>query len=336
MQQGNNKIEATYFFRKPQPQYFSIEKVFELVIANLPDDIELVVYKLKNGTNGWWGRIKALFEAFRNRGTINHITGDVTFLALGLPRKGLVITYHDLESLAEYSGWRFKLIKYLWVKLPVQRAEVITVISEHTKQKIVEWTGVDKKKITVIPNPLPEEITYSPKPVMDSKPIILVVGTKKNKNVERIFEALKDIDCKILLIGKMTTVQQEIIKRLNLEVENLVHLPYNKIVDAYIRCDILCFPSLYEGFGMPIIEAQGTGRPVITSNFGAMKEVAGEGALLVDSYEIDKIKQAVEKLIKDTKLREELIKRGVINVERFFPKKIAFKYSEIYMNEVKV
>ena len=330
MQNKPDKIHVTYFFRKPQPQYFSIEKVFDLVIANLPDDIVPVVYKLKNGTNGWWGRIKALYEAYRNKGTINHITGDVTFLALGLPRKGLVITYHDLESLAEYRGWKLKFIKYLWVRIPVRRAEAITVISEHTKQKIIEWTGVEEKKITVIPNPLPEEITYSTKTVMESKPLILVMGTKKNKNVERIFEALKDIDCKILLIGKMKTVQQDLIKRYNLAVENLVHVPYNKIVYAYRRCDILCFPSLYEGFGMPIIEAQATGRPVITSNLGAMKEVAGEGAVLVDPYEIDEIKQAVEKLIKETKLREELIKSGVINIERFLSKKIAIMYQNIY------
>ena len=327
---ADNKIQVTYFFRKPQPQYFSIEKVFELVIANLPDDIEPVVYKLKNGTNGWWGRIKALFEAYRNRGAINHITGDITFLALGLPRKGLVITYHDLESMAEYRGWKFKLIKNLWVKLPVRRAEAITVISEHTKQKILEWTGVEEKKITVIPNPLPEEITYSPKTVMESKPLILIVGTKKNKNVERIFEALKDIDCKILLIGKMTTVQQDMIKRLNIEVENLVHVSYDKIVDAYRRCDILCFPSLYEGFGMPIIEAQATGRPVITSNFGAMKEVAGEGALLVDPESINEINDALNRVVNDENLRKQLIRNGVINTMRFKAEEIGKSYFIVY------
>jgi hypothetical protein len=102
-----NKTQVTLFFRKPQPQYFSIEKVFEQVIANLPENIVPKIYKLKNGTNGWWGRIKALFEVWRHKGVINHITGDITFIALALPKKGLVVTYHDLESLAQYKGWRF-------------------------------------------------------------------------------------------------------------------------------------------------------------------------------------------------------------------------------------
>ncbi len=69
-----NNIKVTYFFRKSQPQYFSIEKVFEQVIAHLPENIKPVIYKLENGTQGWWGRLKALIEVWRQKGTINHIT----------------------------------------------------------------------------------------------------------------------------------------------------------------------------------------------------------------------------------------------------------------------
>jgi len=93
-----NKISITFFFRKPRPQYFSIEKVFGLIIKYLPDDIEAKEYRLKNGTNGWWGRIKALFEVRNNSSLINHITGDITFIAIALRKKGLVVTFHDIES----------------------------------------------------------------------------------------------------------------------------------------------------------------------------------------------------------------------------------------------
>ena len=327
---NSNKIQVTFFFRKPRPQYFSIEKVFELVIANLPDNIEAKVYKLKNGTTGWWGRVKALWEAYSNRGAINHITGDVTFLGLVLPRKGLIITYHDLESLAQYKGLSFTIIKYLWVTIPVRRAEQITVISEHTKNKIIEWTGVDEKKIVVIPNPLPEEIKYTPKDFNKNKPVILVMGTKANKNVDRIMRALQGINCRLLIVGKMTEEQSNLASDLNLEAENLVHVPYSGIVNAYRKSDILCFPSLYEGFGMPIIEAQATGRPVITSNYGAMKEVAGEGALLVDPNDINDIREAVLKVISGERLRDNLVKRGLMNVERYKGNEIGKMYGELY------
>ena len=325
-----NKIKVTYFFRKPRPQYFSIEKVFEQVIANLPDRIDPVIYKLKHGTTGWWGRILALMEAYKNKVAINHITGDITFLGLVLPKKGLVITYHDLESLTQYKGLTFKIIKFLWVTVPVKRAEVITVISEHTKKKIIEWTGISENKIVVIPNPLPDEIVYSPKKFNSDKPVILIMGTKANKNVERIMRAIEGINCSLLIVGKMSEEQKNLTKDLKLEFENLFHVPYAEIVKAYQKCDMLCFPSLYEGFGMPIIEAQATGRPVITSNFGAMKEVAGEGAVLVDPYSEEEIRIAVYELIMKEKKREMQIEKGLENAERFSANIISKRYEFLY------
>lgn len=389
-------IKVTYFFRKPQVQYFSIEKVFEQVIDNLPEQINPVVYKLKNGTNGWWGRLKALIEVCKNKGAINHITGDITFVALALPKKGLVVTYHDLESLTQFIGWRFKLLKYLWVSIPVRRAHVVTAISQHTKEQLIKWTGVAENKIVVVPNPLPDELEYTPKVFNINSPTVLVMGTKDNKNVEGVFRAVGGVirkqlsvnssqsivsrgqgagdsdqlsvisnqsiagkeqildgdkgvnekgrvkrggkaeseipkgRCKVLVVGEMTEEQKKLAVQLSLEVENLVQVPYAQILDAYKRCDLLCFPSFYEGFGLPIVEAQAIGRPVITSNFGAMKEVAGEGAILVCPNRVEEIRQAIENLIKDKELRDELIKAGLKNVERFDAKNVAGMYAEVY------
>ena len=112
---------VTFFFRKPQNQYFSIEKVFEEVIPNLSPNVHSTIYRLKTGTQGFLGRLKALVEAWNNKDEINHITGDITFIALALPSKKLIVTYHDLESLAQYKGWRFHLIKFFWVTIPVKR-----------------------------------------------------------------------------------------------------------------------------------------------------------------------------------------------------------------------
>ncbi len=342
------KLKVTYFFRKPRPQYFSIEKVFEQVISNLPDDIKPVIYKLKNGTTGWWGRLNALLEVRKSKGLINHITGDITFIALALPRKGLVVTYHDLESLAQYHGWRFKILKFLWVTIAVKRAEVVTAISTHTKEQLIKWTNCNPDKVVVVPNPLSKEIIYSPKDFNSQKPTFLVMGTKENKNVEGIFKAVgmvmgqgagsreQNTDCKsaqtikLIVVGKMTEKQKSIADQYHLEIENLVHVPYDQILDAYKRCDILCFPSFYEGFGLPIIEAQAMGRPVITSNFGAMKEVAGEGALLVCPNNTDEISNALLHIINDGDLREDLVSKGLKNTERFKVELISLRYAQLY------
>ncbi|MCT4645627.1 MAG: glycosyltransferase family 4 protein [Carboxylicivirga sp.] len=391
-------LHVTYFFRKPQPQYFSIEKVFEQVIKNLPDTIVPHKYNLKNGTNGWWGRLKALFEARRNRGAINHITGDITFIALALPKKGLIVTYHDLESLTQYKGFQFNLLKYLWVILPVKRAEVVTAISQHTKERLIEWTGCDEHKIVVVPNPLPEELEYTPKTFNTQCPTILVMGTKVNKNVEGIFNAVNLLSeeeegrskedspsagsgtigetevrtskpgvsiersddrreerkevrseignvrlkmeeghsapCtrhfKLIVVGKMTEEQEALATKYQLDIENLVQVPYEQILDAYKRCDLLCFPSFYEGFGLPIIEAQAIGRPVITSNFGAMKEVAGRAASLVNPYEIQDIRMAISEICGVEELRSLRVESGLKNVERYRGVEIAEAYSKVY------
>jgi glycosyltransferase involved in cell wall biosynthesis len=352
-----NKTKVTYFFRKPQPQYFSIEKVFEQVIAHLPDEIEPLIYKLKNGTNGWWGRLRALLEVWKNKGTINHITGDITFIALALPKKGLVLTYHDLESLAQYKGWQFKVLKLLWVTLPVKKAQVVIAISNHTKAQLLKWTNCDPNKIVVIPNPLPEEIKYSPKEFNTMNPTVLIMGTKDNKNVEGILEAVASVNSerlkvngegalekgqkskamrqelkriKLIVVGKMTEAQKSLAEKYKLEIENLIQVPYSQILNAYKRCDLLCFPSFYEGFGLPIIEAQAIGRPVITSDFGAMKEIAWGAASLVCPNNISEIQHAIEKLIYDEELRKGIVARGLKNVERFEANVVSDEYAKVY------
>src|SRR5690554_942597 len=149
-----NKIEVTYFFRKPRPQYHSIERVFGLIIENLPENIVPKIHKLSGGEKGYFSRFQALLEARKNKGKINHITGDISYVALALPRKGLVITFHDLESLERNNRLISQMLKWFWVKIPARRASVITVISEHTKKQVIEWAKVPESKIKVIPNPL--------------------------------------------------------------------------------------------------------------------------------------------------------------------------------------
>jgi len=356
-----------YFFRKPQPQYFSIEKVFEQVMDSLPENIVPSIYRLKSGTNGIWGRVKALIEVWKNKGIINHITGDVTFIAMVLPKNGLVVTYHDLESLAQYKGWRGKLIKFFWVTIPVRRASVVTAISNHTKEQLIKWTNCHPDKIEVIPNPLPTELVYTPKKFNTEYPTILLMGTKANKNVEGIFEAVGLLESevrsgkfeeergerreetneteaetdimhkarctkhyKVILVGKMTEEQRALAAKKQLDIENLVHVPYDQILDAYKRCDILCFPSFYEGFGLPIIEAQATGRPVITSNFGAMKEVAGKGAVLVNPENVVEVGETISQIVADESLRDVLIEEGKINSKKYSSTAISNKYVEVY------
>jgi glycosyltransferase involved in cell wall biosynthesis len=93
---------------------------------------------------------------------------------------------------------------------------------------------------------------------------------------------------------------------------------------------MVVFASLYEGFGLPILEAQAIGRPVITSNFGAMREAAGDGALLVDPYSVDEIRAAILRIKNEPAVREELVRKGRGNAEKFRAGLVAACYAELY------
>jgi glycosyltransferase involved in cell wall biosynthesis len=97
----------------------------------------------------------------------------------------------------------------------------------------------------------------------------------------------------------------------------------------YNLADLLLFPSLYEGFGLPILEAQACGCPVLTSNVTSCPEVAGDGAHIVDPYSVDEIRDGILKIIKDNNYKEQLIKKGFENIKRFSWEKSARKILEL-------
>ena len=104
----------------------------------------------------------------------------------------------------------------------------------------------------------------------------------------------------------------------------------DQLIQKYIESDILLFPSLYEGFGLPIIEANALGIPVITSNVCSMPEVASDAALLVNPYSVSEITNAINKLLINADIRNKIIKNGFNNCKRFTGKLIANEYRMLY------
>ena len=141
---------------------------------------------------------------------------------------------------------------------------------------------------------------------------------------------MEGINCKLIIVGKSS---EGLIQKLDSHKVSFTFksgLTNDELIQEYESCDLLSFVSTYEGFGLPIIEAQAIGRPVITSNLSSMPEVAGKSALLVDPYSVKEIKVGIQKIISDQKLRENLIQQGLKNVERFHPNKVAEDYLKIY------
>jgi glycosyltransferase involved in cell wall biosynthesis len=104
----------------------------------------------------------------------------------------------------------------------------------------------------------------------------------------------------------------------------------SQLIQEYRNADMVVFTSTYEGFGLPIVEAQTTGRPVVTSNVYSMPEVAGETACLVDPYQVESIRMGIQRVIADTVYRQKLITSGFKNIKRFKPQYIAAQYVKLY------
>jgi len=208
-------------------------------------------------------------------------------------------------------------------------AAVITV-SAFTRRELIREFGLKPSSVRVIHDCVPAGLQRSPAEFKTDSPTILVVGTAPHKNSMRLVAAVEGTRCRILFIGR---VQDALLRKLTsagVEFEEKLNLTNEGLAECYRRADLVYFASTYEGFGLPIVEAQTVGRPVITSRICSMPEVAGDGALFVDPYDVKDIRLALQKLFASADLRAELVEKGYSNVKRFSRAVFADAHLEVY------
>lgn len=323
------------FFRKSTLGFRSLEELFDIVInaLELANIIIKEVPEKRITSRKIWANLQWVRK---HRGEVNHITGDVHYIAFATGRN-TVLTIHDAYSSLSGSLFKKLIIKLFWFWLPALIVKRITTISEKSKRELEKIIPFAKRKICVIPNPYNPKLLDSDQHMDEeqitntSKPIILHLGTKSNKNLERTIEALDGLPYKLYIIGQLTDLQVDLLVKHQIDFHSYFNLPYSEVATLYHQCDVVCFASLYEGFGMPIIEAQLVGKPVVASAIDPMPWVAGkDGACLVDAYSVASIRNGVTKVIENQAYRQKLVKNGRINVQRFEPTKIARMYEDVY------
>lgn len=323
-------IQVTHFQRKPFPGYVSIERLFADIRDAMPGEVECFPHVCPFFSKGIFPRIRNLLDAAKHQSQINHITGDVHYLALALDGRRTLLTIHDCATLERLRGLRRAVFKLFWFTLPIWRSWLVTVISESTRRELLRHVHCDPAKIRVVHDCVGKDFVPSPKPFNAVEPEILHLGTAANKNLERLAQALVDLPCKLNIIGVLTASQLELLKRCKIQYTNTPRATDAEVVRAFQNCDLVAFVSTYEGFGLPIVEAHAIGRPVITSNILSMPEVAGNAACLVDPFDSNSIRRGVLRVWKDADYRASLIQAGFENVKRFTPKSIAEKYAALY------
>ena len=157
--------------------------------------------------------------------------------------------------------------------------------------------------------------------------MVLHLGTRPHKNLNNTILALKDLPCRLRIIGKLSKEQELLLDTYHINYSSVSNLTDDEIVREYIQCDMVNFPSLYEGFGMSIIEGQAVGRVVVTSNLSPMKEVAGNAAVLIDPTSLSSMQNGYnEVMVKHASL----VEAGLENVKRFRCDVITKDYYSVY------
>jgi glycosyltransferase involved in cell wall biosynthesis len=329
--QNESIMKVVFFHRKPRPNFnFSVESLFKHIRTFLPEEVEWEVKELAHFSQGFFKRFYITLEAAFHQKGINHITGDINFVALGLRKSRTVLTILDVGFMKHSNPLARTILRYFWVVFPVRRSAVITTISEATRQEVMKYVKVDPARIKVVYVPISAAFRREPKVFNKHEPVILQIGTKPNKNVLRLVRALKGLSCRLEIIGELNDALHEELAASGIKYQASKNLTNEEILEKYRSADILSFVSTYEGFGMPIVEANAVGRVVVTSNLLSMPEVAGNAAHLVDPFDVNSIRGGILKVIHDDNYREKLILNGYENRKRFDVEEIARQYTQIY------
>ncbi len=329
---STSRRRIVHLQRRPGQGHFSIERLFEDIRFELASD---GAFDMRVRSNDYPSRgiVRRALDALRASSVdadVLHVTGDVHYLTLALDPARTVLTVHDCVSLHRLRGIKRAILKRWWYDLPVRRARVVTVISEFTRRELVAATGCDPAKVVVIPNHVSDEFVHVPKPFDCARPRVLHIGATPNKNLDRLVAALQGLACVLVVVGALDDRQRSLLAKSGLQIEHFESLGRQSLVNEYQRADIVAFVSTYEGFGLPILEAQASGRPVVTSNVCSMPEVAGEGSITVDPTDVQAIRAAFVRVIENAAHRDAVVAAGLRNVQRFRLPVVAAQYRAVY------
>jgi glycosyltransferase involved in cell wall biosynthesis len=284
----------------------------------------------------------------------------LNFISLSKKTKH-ILTIHDLSFLLTPEF--FSIRKNIWHKVlnakkMIASADVVVAISENTKRDIVRLTGIDENKIKVIYDGIGDDFyPFRNSPDAETAARLIAIKNKYNlpdkfilylgtieprKNIASLISAFEQLadkpemrEFQLLIVGYSGWKNKEVYQAINSSkhkdrIKLIGYIENSEKIYYYNLCTIFCYPSLYEGFGLPVLEAMACGAPVVTSNLSSMPEVAGDSAILIDPMDENSIKQGIMALAGDDKLRELYSAKGIERAKLFGWKKSAEEYLKIF------
>ncbi len=297
-------------------------------------------------------RYLSLIEAYRLSRIVRH-QGDVVHLpnqhfaryALFL-KKPFIVTVHDLVRTC-FGFAKETITERILLKLDrryIQRANHIIATSQNTRNDLIKYLKIPEDKISVVYNGVDHNIFKPCDIKLIDKPYILYVGSERpRKNLSRLFEAFAKLkgefpELKLAKVGnpgRSEKYREDTMKKLGSlgitqDVIFIDHIPELDLAYYYSSATLLAYPSFYEGFGLPPLEAMACGCPVITSNTSSLPEVVSEAGIMVNPYDTDSLAQAMRLVLTDSKLRDDMVRKGLEQAKRFSWERAARETMEVY------
>jgi glycosyltransferase involved in cell wall biosynthesis len=244
----------------------------------------------------------------------------------------MVATFHDLFVFSDsYSDEEFRTRFQKQAKEAAERSDHIIAVSDFTAQQIVDYLNYPRHQISVIPHGVIFPTTAVP--CNSREKIVFTVGAiQKRKNTKALIEAFRAMpsDWQLWIAGSKNGFESEqMTSSLPANVKLLGYVSDNQLAEHYQQASIFAFPSLGEGFGIPVLEAMAHGLPVLTSNTTSLPEVAGNAAILVDPNNTDAIAHHLRQLT-DLSLRESLAAKGLQHAKQFTWERSAAMTADAY------
>jgi glycosyltransferase involved in cell wall biosynthesis len=260
--------------------------------------------------------------------------------------KNQIITIHDLSFYANKKWFSKAYTLFYSIATPVlaRNAKKILTVSNFSKSEIIKYLKIDAVKIEVVYNAVAEDIkghflndsiSFSIKSILNDKFILAVSSIDPRKNQQKLIDSFSDLnllDFKLVLVGK-TSSHFNI--KLRSESTNIIFTGFVSDLELsllYENCDFFIYPSLYEGFGIPPLEAMKKGRAVVVSDIPSLKEVYSDAALYINPNETESIKSGILELVNNTGLKEELKIKGRIRSTFFNWEESGVKVNNIIKN----
>lgn len=294
------------------------------------------------------------FQQHRIHHILHNINASMLFLK---PKNCLsIVTCHDIHSALplkeiEYRLHKGGVLRNFFKRISnkaFQRADFIIAVSNNTKKDLMKYLKIPKEKICVIYNGV-NHVVFKPREKAGARAelglstntniILSVSSDEPRKNVETLIEAVHSLskhtpNLQLFHIGALSNRCKKLINKFKLKkfVKNFENVSEKELAYFYNAADIYVFPSFYEGFGLPPLEAMASGCPVIASNRSSIPEVVGNAGIMIDPNDSKELARRIEEVLADEDLRAKMIKKGLVQASKLTWEKCALEIIKLYQD----